>query len=130
MHVDESVGGIILLRFNQAYENYFEVSIGKDSYSLTNNKLSITDITEIFHPNIGSDLLQQRVVKCIDWNRSGKTQYFVNSTLTNCPTPNRGASSLPPIGDSFMYRKYSTLSNGQDAYLWVRRERIIAGFQL
>ena len=43
---------------------------------------------------------------------NGKIQNFVKSTKTSSPTGNSGATSIHPIGDSFLYIETSSSHNG------------------
>ena len=53
-YVDESKGEGTLLRFNQTLENYLKVTVGNDTYNLTENKkIQITDTTYLKFPNVG-----------------------------------------------------------------------------
>ena len=102
-----------LVRFNKTLQNYLKVSVGNDTYNLTKcNKISITDTTEIKYPNIGSDLLQKWNVKCNNKNNQSRITDFIKSTETNSPTSYSGATSLPPIGSSFMYIETSSNNHG------------------
>ena len=56
-----------------------------------------------------------------DKNNNGKIQNFIKSTKTNSPTSDSGATSLPPIGDAFMYAE--TSSNNHDNNVFVSFER-------
>ena len=95
-----------MLRFNQTLTNYLKVSVGNDTYNLTKyDKIQITDMTEIKFPNIGSDLLQKWYITRNNKNNVSKVGDFMKSTKTNSPTGYSGATSLPPIGNSFyVYR--------------------------
>ena len=65
-YIDDSIGEGTLLRFNQTLSNYFKVSVGNDTYNLTkNDKIQITDTTEMRYPNKGSDLLQIGILNVI-----------------------------------------------------------------
>ena len=114
-YVDDSLGENTLLRFNQTLENYLRVSVGNDIYNLTKyNKIQITDTTEIKYPNIGSDLLQKWNIKCNNKNNVSKVGDFIKSTKTNSPTGHSGATSLPPIGKSFMYIETNSNNHGHE----------------
>ena len=114
-YVDDSIREGTILRFNQTLENYLKVSVGNDTYNLTkNNKIQITDTTEIKYPNIGSDLLQKWNIKCNNKNNVSKVGDFIKSTKTNSPTGHSGATSLPPIGNSFMYIETSSNNHGHE----------------
>ena len=42
-------------------------------------------------------------IECNNKNGDGKIHDFIKSTKTNSPTGSSGATSIPPIGDAFMY---------------------------
>ena len=65
------------------------------------DRIQITDTTNIKYPHTGGYLLQQWNSKCNDRKNNGKKQIFIKSTKTSSPTGHSGATSLPPIGDSF-----------------------------
>ena len=126
-YVDNSIGEGTLLRFNQTLENYLKVSVGNDTYNLTKyNKIQITDTTEIKYPNIGSDLLQKWNINCNNKNNVSKVGDFIKSTKTNSPTGDSGATSLPPIGNSFMYIETSSNNHGHERVfvIWERTDII------
>ena len=126
-YVDNSIGEGTLLRFNQTLENYLKVSVGNDTYNLTKyNKIQITDTTEIKYPNIGSDLLQKWNIKCNNKNNVSKVGDFIKSTRTNSPTGYSGATSLPPIGNSFMYIETGSNNHGHERVFvsWERTDII------
>ena len=103
-YVDNSIGECTRVRFSQTFSNYLKVSLGNGTYSSTKyDKLQTTDTTIIKYPKTGSYLLQTWVIKWNDENNNGKTQNFIKSTKTNSPTGVSRATTLPPIGDSFMY---------------------------
>ena len=122
-YIDDSVGEGTLLRFNQTLSNYLKVSVGNDTYNLTkNDKLQITDTTEMRYPNIGSDLLQKWNNKCNNIINQSRITDFIKSTNTNSPTGHSGATSLPPIGNSFMSIETSSNNSGNEK-LFVSWER-------
>ena len=83
-------------------ENYMKVSVGNDKYNLMKyDKIQIKNTTITKFPISCKDLSQNWVIKCNDKNNIGKIQNFIKSTSTNSPTSHSGATSLPPIGDSF-----------------------------
>ena len=126
-YVDYSIGEGTILRFNQTLENYLKVSVGNDTYNLTKyNKIQITDTTEIKYPNIGSDLLQKWNIKCNNKNNVSKVVDFINSTKSNSPTSYSGATSLPPVGNSFMYIETSSSNHGHERVFvsWERTDII------
>ena len=115
-----------ILRFNQTLQNYLKVSVGNDTYNLTKyDKIQIIDITEIKYPNIGSDLLQKWYIKCNNKNDVSKVGDFIKSTKTSPPTPDTGASTLPPIGTSYMYIETSSNNHGNNVFVSFERTDII-----
>ena len=87
-----------------------KISVGNVIYHLTKyDKIQITDTTIVKNPNTFGYLLQNWSIKCIDKFNNGEKQKFNKSTKTYSPTGDSGATSLPPIGDSFMY--FETSSN-------------------
>ena len=114
-YIDDTISEGTLLRINQTLTNYLTVSVGNDTYNLTKyNKIQIIDTTEIKYPNIGSHLLQKWNIKCNNKNNVSKVGDFIKSTKTNSPTGYSGATSLPPIGNSFMYIETSGNNSGND----------------
>ena len=114
-YVDDLVDKNTIVRFNQTLDNYLKVSVGNDTYNLTKyDKISLTDTTIMKAPNTGGYLLQNWVMKCNDKNNNGKIQNFVKSTRTHSPTGASGSTSLPPIGDAFMYIETSSNNSGSD----------------
>ena len=115
-----------LVRFNQTLQNYLKVSVGNDTYNLTKyDKIQITDTTEMRYPNIGSDLLQKWIIKCNNKNIISKVGDFIKSTKTSSPTPDTGASTLPPIGTSYMYIETSSNNHGSNVFVSWERTDII-----
>ena len=126
-YVDDSIGEGTILRFSQTLENYLKVSGGNDTYNLTKyNKIQILDTMEIKYPNIGSDLLQKWNIKCNNKNNVSKIGDFIKSTKTNSPTSHSVATSLPPIGNSFMYIETSSNNHGHERVFvsWERTDII------
>ena len=125
-YVDDSIREGTILRFNQTLENYLKVSVGNDTYNLTKyNKIQITDTSEMKYPNIGSDLLQKWNIKCNNKNNVSKVGDFIKSTKTHSPTGYSGATSLPPIGNSFMYIETSSNNHGSNVFVSWERTDII-----
>ena len=123
-YVDNELNKNTIVRFNQTLTNYLKVTVGNDTYNLSKyNKISITDVTEMRYPNIGSDLLQKWNIKCNNKNNVSKVGDFIKSTKTNSPTSYSGAMSLPPIGNSFMYIESSSNNHGHER-IFVSWERI------
>ena len=114
-YIDDSIGEGTLLRFNQTLSNYLKISVGDTIYNLTKyDKIKITDTTEMRYPNIGSDLLQKWNIKCNNKNNQSRINDFIKSSITNSPTSYSGATSLPPIGSSFMYIETSSNNHGHE----------------
>ena len=125
-YVDDELDKNTLVRFNQTLQNYLKVSVGNDTYNLTKyDKIQLTDITVIKFPNKGAFLLQNWNIKCNDKNNNGNVNNFIRSTKTNSPTADSGATSLPPIGNSFMYIETSSNNNGNNAFVTFERIDII-----
>ena len=125
-YIDDSIGEVTLLRFNQTLQNYLKVSVGNDTYNLTKyDKIQITDTTEMRYPNIGSGLLQKWNIKCNNKNNQSRINDFIKSTITNSPTGYSGATSLPPIGESFMYIETSSNNHGNNVFVSWERTDII-----
>ena len=112
-YIDNELDKNTILRFNQTLQKYLKVLVGNDTYNLTKyKKIQLTDTTIIIYPNSVGYLLQNGVFKCNNKNTSGKIQNFMRSTKTNSPTPDSGATSIPPIGNSFMYIETSSNNHG------------------
>ena len=113
-YIDDELDKNTKFRFNQTVENYLKVSIGNDTYNLTKyNKIQLTDTTNLKAGNTGGYLLPYWKIVCNDKNSSGKIQNFIKSTETNSPTGDSGATSLPPIGSTFMYIETSSTNLDQ-----------------
>ena len=63
---------------------------------------------------------------CNDKNNNGKITNFIKSTKTISPTGSSGATSLPPIGNAFMYIETSSNNSGSNNVFvsWERTEII------
>ena len=104
---EDSIGGGNVLRSNQALQNYLKVTVGNDTYNLTEyDKKQSTDTTIIKYPNTGGYLLQNWVIKCNDKTNNGNILNFIQSTKTNSPTGYATAESLPPIGNSLCIKRH------------------------
>ena len=125
-NVDDELDKNTIVRFNQTLQNYFKVSVGNDTYNLTkNDKIQLTDTTIMEAGNTGGYLLPSWRIFCNDKNNNGKIQNFVKSTKTSSPTGNSGATSLPPIGDAFMYIETSGNNNGSGVFISLERTDIL-----
>ena len=125
-YVDDQLDKNTIVIFNQTLQNYLKVSVGNDIYNLLKyNKVLLTDITIIKYPNSGGYLLQNWNIKCNDKNYNGKIQNFLKSTKSSSPTGNSGATSLPPIGNSFMYIETTSNNHGNNVFVSWERTDII-----
>ena len=104
-----------MVRFSQTLQNCLKVSIGNDVYNFTMyDRIHITETTKINYPNSGGDLLKQWTKNCNDKNKNGKTQNFLKLTKSSSPTGYSGATSLPPIGHSFLNIETSQINPGRE----------------
>ena len=125
-YIDDELDKNTVLRFNQTLENYLKISVGSDMYTLTKyDKISITDLTEIKFPSIGDALLQKWKIYCNNKNIQSRINDFIKSTKTNSPSSFSGATSLPPIGSSFMYIETSSNNHGSNVFVSWERTDII-----
>ena len=126
IYIDNEIDKNAIVRFNQTLENYLKVSVGNDTYNLTKyNKIQITDSTIIKTGNSGGYLLPSWRIFCNDINNNGKITNFIRATKTNSPTGDSGATSLPPIGNAFMYIETSGGNNGDGVFVSFERTDII-----
>ena len=117
-YIDDELNKNTIVRFSQTLSNYLKVSVGSDSYHLTEYEKNYkTDLTEMRAPNSGLYLLQKWRIVCKDKNNNAKINNFIKSTKTQSPTDDSGATGLPPIGSSFMYLESSEKNNGDNTYV-------------
>ena len=125
-YLDDELDKNTNLRFNQTLQNYLKVSVGNDTYNLTKyNKIQIVDTTEIKFPNEGKYLLQKWNIIYSDINGNSKLNNILKSTKTTSPTAQSGATSLLPIGKSFMYIEMSSGSHGSNVFVSFERTDIV-----
>ena len=125
-YIDNELDKNTIVRFNQTLENYLKVSVGSDTYNLTKyDTIQLTDITEIKYPNEGKYLLQKWNIIYSDINGNGKLNNIIKSTKTSSPTSQSGATSLPPIGNSFMFIETSSGGHGNNVFFSFKRTDII-----
>ena len=125
-YIDEELDKNTILRFNQTLSNYLKVSVGSDIYNLTKyEKNYINDLTQMRAPNNGIYLLQKWNILCKDRNNNSKINNFIKSTKTTSSTEDSGATSLPPIGNSFLYIETSGVNHGEGTYVILTRTDII-----
>ena len=116
-YVDDSIGGgnNNVLKFDQSEDNYLKVSVGNNTYNLTKyDKIQLTDITVIRVGNSGALVLPLWKITCNNKHNNGNIASFIRSTKPNSPTSDSGATSLPPIGNAFMYIETSANNSGSD----------------
>ena len=125
-YFDDEFDKNTIFRFNQRLQNYLKVSVGNDTYILTkHDKLQLTDITTMEVGTSGGFLLPSWRIFCNDKNNNGKITNFVESTKTNSPTSDSGATSLPPIGSALMYIETSAGYQGNIVFCSFERTDII-----
>ena len=125
-YIDDDIDKNTVLRFIQTLENYLKVSVGNDTYNITKyDQIQITGTTNVKYPNTRGYLLQNWVIKRNDKNNNGKIQNFIKSSKTNSPTGYSGATSLPPIGNSFLYIETSSNNHGNNVFVSFERTDII-----
>ena len=125
-YIDDELDKNTIVRFSQTLTNYLKVSVGNDIYHLTKyNKYYLTDKTVMISPNSGGYLLQRWIIECKDKNNNGKISKFIKSTRTHSPTGSSGATSLPPIGNAFMYIETSGNNSGDYTFVRLIRTDII-----
>ena len=121
-YIDDKLDKNTILRFNQTLQNYLKVTVGYNTYNLTKyNKIQIIDTTLIKRGN-GQYVLPRWKVICNDKNNNGVTTKFIRASKTKSPKSDSGATSLLPIGDSFMYIEISSNNHGHER-LFVSWER-------
>ena len=114
-YIDDELNKKTILRFNQTLQNYHKVSIGNDIYNITKyDKIRLIDVSEIRYPNVGIAILPKWKIENSNKNNEGKVGNFLKSTKTHSATGNSGATTLPPIGISFMYIETSSNNHGND----------------
>ena len=125
-YIDDELDKNTIVRFNQTLQNYLKVSVGNDTYNLTKyDKTHLIDITENRSPNQGHILLPKWKIKNLNKVGGAKIGNFLKSTKTNEPTGKSGTTSLPPIGNSFMYLETSSNNHGNNVFVSCERIDII-----
>ena len=125
-YVDDQLDKNTIVRFNQTLQNYLKVSIGSDIYHLTKyNKIQLTNETILKYPNSGSYLLPLWRIVCNDRNKNGKQNNCVKSSKSSSLTADSGATTLLPIGNSFMYIETSGNNSGANVFVTLQRTDII-----
>ena len=125
-YIDDELDKNTILRFNQTLQNFLQVSVGNDTYNLTKyDKKQITDSTIFKTGNSGGYLLPSWRIFCNDKIINGKITNFVRATKTNSPTGDSGATSLPHIGNAFLYLETSGGNHGNNTFVSFERTDII-----
>ena len=125
-YVDDQLDENTIIRFNRTSEKKLKVSVGSDIYNLTKyNKIQLTDKTTMKAGNTGGYFLTYWKDICNDKNGNGKILNFIKITKTNSPTSHSGATSLPPIGNYFMYIETSSNNHGDSVFVTFERTDII-----
>ena len=129
-YIDDELDKNTIVRLNDnSNDRYLQVRVNNLAYNLQiYNKTQIIDTTKIIFPNTGHDLLQNWKIVVNNRYGEGTPFEFIKSTKTNSPTGDSGATTLPPIGNSFMYietsaNNYNTLND--DVFVSFERTDII-----
>ena len=125
--MDNELDKNAIVRFNQTLQNYLKVTVGNDTYNLTNYiKIQITDTTTMKAGNMDGYLLLYWKIISNDKINNGKIQNFLKSTEACFPTGDSGATSLPPIGSAFMYIETNSGNHGHNRVFvtWERTDNI------
>ena len=108
-YINDELDKNTLLRLEQTLQNYLKVSVGNDKYNLTkDNSIQIRDTTLSNSGITGVSVLPYWKIIGNDKNKNRKISNVIESTKTNSPSSQSGATSLPPIGNSFMHRETSS----------------------
>ena len=125
-YIDDELDKNTIVSFNQTLPDYLKVSVGNDTYNLTKyNKIQLTDVTIIKKGNTGWSVFPYWKYICNDTNNIGKIQNFIKSTKTKSPTSDSGATSLPPIGNAFLYIEIGSGNHGNIVFCSFERTDII-----
>ena len=126
-YMDDKIDNTSVVRLNDDSNNiYLQVRVLNTAYNLQLfSKAQIIDTTVIQSPNTGGYALQNWLIKCSDKNGSGKITNFIKTTKTNSPTGDAGATTLPPISNSFLYIEPSGNNEGLNVYCSFERTDLI-----
>ena len=114
-YIDDELDKNTVPRLNQTLQHYLKLSAGNKFYNLTKyDRIQTIDKTEVSFPNIGSDLLQKWNIECDIKNNQSRITDFIKSTKTTSPTGEAGATTLPPIVNSFMDKETSSSNSGNE----------------
>ena len=116
--IDDKLDKKTILRLNKTLQNYLKVFVRNDDFSLTKyDKVQITDTALIKYPNTGGYILQQWNMKYNEKIGNGKIQNFIRSTRRSISMGYSWATSLPPIGNSFIYIETNGNNHGSNVFL-------------
>ena len=125
-YVADSIGEGTLVRFFQTLSKYLEVSVGNDTYNLSKyDRIQIIDITSERTSNTGGYVLPLWKVYCNDKNGGGKKSTFIKATKSSSSTNHSGATSIPPVGNSFTFIETSSNNHGNNVYVSFEQAEII-----
>ena len=80
-------------------------------------------LLKLGYPNVGITILPKRQIKNLNKLNGSKLRNFIESTKTNSPTSDSGATNLPSIGTSFMYIETSSKNHGNNVFVrWERTD--------
>ena len=121
-YIDDELDKNTILRFNEKLENNLKVSSGNVTCNLTKyDKILITDITFFRNSDTGGYILPLWKIFCIDKNGGGKLSKFIKATKSSSPGNHSGATTVPRIGDSFMYIVRSSNNRGNNVFVSFER---------
>ena len=83
--------------------------------------MQITDTIVTKTGNVGGFLLSLWKRECKDRNNKAKISNFIGATKSCSSTSNTEASTMHPMGDSFMYIETSGNNYGQNAFVSFQR---------
>ena len=104
-YVNDELDSNTIVRLNEdSNDRYLQVHVQNIPYNVQiYDKTQIIDTTRMICPNTGNELLQKWKIVCNNRHGEGKPSDFIKSTKTKSPTGQSGGTSLPPIGNAFMY---------------------------
>ena len=115
-----------VLRVNGTLQNYLKVPYGNDIYNLPNfYKIQITDTTISKYPNDGKSSLQKWKNIYSDMNGNRRLNIVKKTKKTSSPTGDSGATTIPPLENSFMYVETSLGGHGFNVFVSFVRTDVI-----
>ena len=112
-HVDDELDKNTIVRINDdSIDRYLQVRIINTAYNLQiYNKTQTKDTTKLIFSNTGNDLVQNWKIICNNRLGEGRPSDFIKSTKSSSPTGVSGSTSIPLIGNCFMYIETSGNNN-------------------